>query len=230
MPGQAQRALGNNEIDAINAKFKAESLVSFFRGYFIAHLLRADGPRSQMHLTFLQNLGQRDGMFKTYMVKVLEEMEGAMRRLDRLDPRYDTWDFLLLTVRLQASIKRTIETPDEALEAQLANYEQLSLRFERPSELQRERRNFNTNLLNALQEGIGGNFGVAGTRLEQCLRSIPPGSHIDPLTGGLRMLREGCRNPESYKSTGKDLTSEFERLYQKVRDANIRGSDDARIA
>ena len=229
--GQVIRPFTNTELESVNQKFKLDVLLQFARSFFLLYLERGDEAGARRQVDLVELLGQSDGFVKTYLVRLVEDLDALLKRVDRTAPPYDQWGFLIATTRSQADLKRRLETPDEALERQVEAYVQMSTRYASPAELQQIRRSFYTNLLGALHDGIRGSFGPAGDRLDECLKDVPPGVHLEALDGPLRLLREACRNPSAHAQSASGLRKDFERVYQQVRDANIsKGSDDAAAA
>lgn len=218
--GRTPAVFSGNEITSINQKLKVDILLGALRAYLGVHFSRGDADGVQRHFALIETIGQTDGHLTTYLTSIKHDLDDLRQRIDRNDPTWDTWDFAIAATKIQVATNEALQVKDEPLKEQLALLLDQRNKYATPSAMHRHRRSFTTDLLEALQEGINGNFGAAGQQLEDSLNSLPSGVSLGQLDGALRLLCEACRNPRAYEGGKANLVKDFEGMYARTRSFN----------
>ena len=153
-------------------------------------------------------LGQRHNAFKS--------------DIGRDDPRTDQWGFLICNLLVHIRIGETDGRDMTSFTADLESLREARSVFPEYSDFQKAKREFTTNMLNALQRGAMGEFATAGEFLEKLLRDKPAGIQLGSLEGPLRVLREAAKAPDAAAENSKKMTAEFDKMYSAMRNLNIK--------
>ena len=142
--------------------------------------------------------------------------------IGRDDPRTDQWSFVICNLLIHIRIGETDGRDMTSVIADLESLREARSAFPEYSDFQKAKREFTTNMLNALQSGAMGEFSSAGESLAKLLRDKPAGIQLGSLEGSLRVLREAARDPDAAAGSGKKMAAEFDKMYSAMRNLNIK--------
>lgn len=213
-PNEVVRPFTASELEALSQRLAREALFDVFEAYIFAYLQAGDVEAINRFLELYRRLGENLGKAKPYIARFSEKVDTFLEKTTRNAPQWDTWDFAICALALQISINRILDLPSDPLERDLARWQEYSQIYEKPSDYTADRKRWTTALLHALQQGIQGNFSVAGNELQKVFDEIPPGMSLGALEDGLRRLQRYCRGP---LDEGVNLSHEFEKMYHRSR-------------
>ncbi len=218
-PGGTVTPFSDDDIAAINTRFKLESFVTPLVEYTLERIEASDEPGLESYLSLLTSAGEnpRDNL------AMLGQRHNAFKSdIGRDDPRTDQWGFLICNLLVHIRIGETDGRDMTSFTADLESLREARSVFPEYSDFQKAKREFTTNMLNALQRGAMGEFATAGEFLEKLLRDKPAGIQLGSLEGPLRVLREAAKAPDAAAENSKKMTAEFDKMYSAMRNLNIK--------
>ncbi len=215
------RPFANEDIEKINQACKDQLFVNAFIGQALHCLSAGDEVGTQRHLHLLRIVADKDNKLKVYYRRLGEKVEQYLRGIDKTNPVWNSWEFTIASLSLQVQIADVLGLDHDNAQSQLELYRTTRTIYATPADYQRAKRQFNTELLEAVQVGVRGSFSEAGDLIDKILASIPPGVDLEKLNDNLRLLREACRNPAAYAERGINLSQQFEKAYATARTINL---------
>ena len=211
------RPLPLKEIDGLNKKFRKDYLLNLFIGHLVLYIEQGSAADMQRHFDYIAKLGELDNNLGAYVGMADSAVKEKVASFPKNDPILKTWDFVITYMSFQVISQEILKLQSIGpLEAQLEAYLEYRNHYGSPVEYMRAKKVFNTNLLDAMQSGINGKFRQAGDKLDETLNNKPSGVTLGELEEVLWELRDACRQASKAADDGRNLSHEFERLYQRV--------------
>ncbi|MFM1547868.1 MAG: tetratricopeptide repeat protein [Lentisphaeria bacterium] len=218
-PDETVTRFNDDEIIAINNQFKLENFVNRFVEYTLEKIKASDEPGLERYLSLLAAASEN----RSESLAILGRHYNAFKAdIDRNDPRTEQWSFLICNLLIHIRIGETDGRDMTSLTADLASLREARSVFPEYNDFQKAKREFTTNMLDALQRGAMGEFSSGGALLAKLLRDKPAGVPLGSVEGPLRILCEITKDPNAVAEGGEKMAAEFDKMYSAVRNLNIK--------
>jgi|GEM_PF-2015289 len=218
-PGKSVTPFNDDEIAAINIQFTLENFVNCFVEYTMEKIEASDESGLEHYLSLLTSTGENP---RKNLAMLGRRYNAFKADIDRNDPRTDQWSFIICNLLVHIRIDATNGRDMTSFTTDLESIREARSAFPEYSDFKKAKREFTTNMLNALQRGAMGEFSSAGQLLEKLLRDKPAGVQLGSLKEPLQVLREAAKDPNAAAEGGKKIAVEFDKMYSAIRNLNIK--------